>query len=363
MNKNKQGYSLLELMIVVSILSIVSVIAFNSLKGVRDNYAVAEDEVAVDLREILKQEFILQGINPEEFQNPMANYGDVEANIDKTENKLNAFGKNSVSILKVNFKEDRERLSISGKIIEKRGEPISFEQSQLMMPKANYFGTIDVGEFPLKNFILSGNNPLGTYYRYTIDGIDPTSLSPVWKFSALNLANWSPVMKFRAFNADSRYIESDVLEVNLSLKASVAIKREDGSSSLGVSYNEISSQSNRLVIIAPGRDPSIGVRYRMAQGSDLDYNGPFHVPLSNWGSVGVKLIVDVRVPYFTDPISSQEFLLYVKKEQWAMPQIDPQTMTVRTGAKVQISTNRNIATTVTTIDGQDEIFYLIVEEI
>lgn len=350
-------------MIVVSMLSIVSVMAFKALQGVQNNYSIEEDEVAIDLREILKQEYILQGINPEEFHNPMADYGDVEGNIDKADNELNVSGKNSVSTLKVNFKEDRKRIAISGKVIENKGDPMPFEQSKLIMPKANYFGTIDVGDFPLKNFILYGSNPLGTYYRYTIDGTDPTAESLLWKFSALDLAHWSPIMKFRAFNADSRYIESDVLDVNLNLKASIGLRREDGTNSVGVSYREISNHINRLMIIVPHRDPSISICYRIAEGSNLDYNGPFHVPLNSWSSAGVKLIMDVRIPYFKDPISSQEFLLHIKKEQLAMPQIDPQAMTIRTGSRVKIRTNRNIANTVTAIDGQDGVFYLVVDEI
>src|ERR1700688_1029805 len=115
--KNIKGYTLVELIAGVAIFSIISIVTFNSLKVMRDNHSIEENEASIDLREIMKQEFLLEGIHPEDFLNPIARYGDVDATIKQVDSQLNAGGKNGISLLSVNFQEDRARINVIGKVI------------------------------------------------------------------------------------------------------------------------------------------------------------------------------------------------------------------------------------------------------
>ena len=257
-------------MLGLSILVIISGTVITGLNAVRKNHAIEEAEAGLDLREISKQEFLLQGINPEEALNPFEPYGDVGAKIEKTGSHLNIPGKSDVSLLSAKFDGERDRIHVVGKVIKDTGSPQELKGGTLLPPLANYSGTVPLTAFPIKNFISSvGSNPLGTYYRYTTDGSDPGIDSPVWTFSALSLAQWAPRMKFRAFNQDPRYTESAVVEIALNLTGNVVLKRENGSDSLGISYSETVNGSNRILLIVPGGDANVSIRYRIRGGDNL----------------------------------------------------------------------------------------------
>ncbi len=359
MKRSTAGFSLIEIMAVLSIFSILSVVIFNSLKGMKTNHAVEENEASIDLREIIKQELVLQGVNVQDGFKPLIEYGDIDATIIESESKLNIVGKNQISLLNIAFNEERERINIAGKIIKDGIEPIPYIASQLSPPKANYFNKINLSLFPFKDFIVRGNsNPIGTYYRYTRDGSDPDNSSAIWDFSALTLANWSPLMKFRAFHANSRFLESDVLSISLKLEVAVTLKREDGSNSLDISYYEIVNNYNRILIVAPLNDPNVHIHYRIRGGSDIEYTGPFHLPLWSWNAYGNILIVEVRTSHSNIPICSQEFHLYIEKEQLPMPQIWPSGGALATGSRIEIRTDRNIATTNTVLEGEENGIFL-----
>lgn len=364
MRKSKNGYSLIELMVAISIFSILAVVTFNSLKTMRDNHLIEENEASIDLREIIKQELILQGVNIENEFNLFAEYGDVDSKINEFKSELNVEGKAEVCLLSALFYEERERINVAGKIIKKGINPVSHIASALYPPKANYFNKIDLSMFPLQYFILpTSKNPLGTYYRYTLDGRNPESSSPIWDFSALNFNNWSQTMKFRAFNANPQYVESEILNINLNLEARVKLQREDGSNSLDVSYEEIIENSNRILIKSPLEDPSIDIRYRINNGVDIKYTNPFHVPFEHWNLDGVTLVVEIRVPQYSMPVSVQEFRLNIRKEQLPKPQILPPGGNLRIGSRIEIRTNRNIARTETIIDGQEKGFFFNIVDI
>lgn len=363
--RNNKGYGLLEFMIVFSVLAIMSGVAFNALSALRKNHAIEEDEAALDLREIAKQEFLLQGINFEEAMNPLEEYGDVGSRIEKTNSRLNALGKNDVALLSADFEAQRDRIKVVGKVIKDSGSPQNVKKTTLLSPIANFSGTVHLTDFPIKNFIASArNNPLGTYYRYTTDGSDPTIASPVWTFSALSLINWAPMMKFRAFNPDLRYIESLALEVALTVTGNILLTREDGSNSLGVSYSEIANGSNRIILTAPGGGSNVQIRYRIQGGEYREYKGPFHLPLNVWGATGLTLIAEIKIPQLSEPIMVQEFHLLVKKEKLAAPEIISSCEgSCLSGVKVGIKADRNMATTVTTVEGQDGTFYVQIDDL
>lgn len=363
--RNNKAYSFLEIMLGLTILVIISSTVITGLNGVRKNHAIEEAETGLDLREISKQEFLLQGINPEKVASPFDEYGDVRAKIEKTSSYLNMPGKNDISMLSAKFDVERDRIHVVGKIINDSGLPQEIKESTLLPPIANFSGTVPLTSFPIKNFISStGSNPLGTYYRYTTDGSDPVMSSPVWNFSALSLTHWTPKMRFRAFNQDSRYTESAVLEVSLNLTGNVVLKREDGSDSLGVSYSETVNGSNRILLMVPGDDSNVSIRYRIKGGDSVDYKGPFCLPLNSWTSNGFTLIAEIRVPQCSELIGVQAFNLYIKKEPLAAPEIISNCEAgCSTGATVDIKTDRNIASTVTTVDGQDAVFYVKIEDL
>lgn len=359
MKKNTAGFSLIEIMAVLSIFSILSIVIFNSLKVMKTTHSIEENEASIDLREVIKQELILQGVNIKDGFEPLAGYGDINATIIESESKLNIVGKNQISILNIVFNKDRERIHTAGKIIKNGIESIPYIASQLSPPKANYFNKINLSMFPLKDFIARGkSNPIGTYYRYTRDGSDPDHSSPIWDFSALTLANWSPWMKFRAFHVNPRYLKSEVINIRLNLEADIGLKREDGSNSLDVSYYEIVNNSNKILIQAPLNDSNVHIYYRIRGGFDVEYKGPFHLPLWSWNAYGNILIVEVRTSHFNIPICSQEFHLHIQKEQLPIPQIWPSGGALATGSRIEIRTDRNIATTNTILEGQENGIFL-----
>lgn len=363
--RNNTAYSFLELMMVFSILAIISVSVVTGLNAVRKSHAIEEAETGIDLREISKQEFLLQGINPEEIVNPFEEYGDVGSKIEKTSSHLNTAGKNDVSLLSAKFDVERDRIHVVGKVIKDTGSTQELKGLTLLPPIANFSGIVQLTSFPLKNFISSaGSNPLGTYYRYTIDGSDPVMSSAVWNFSALNLTHWAPRMKFRAFNQDSRYTESAVLEVALNLIGNVKLKREDGSDNLGVSYSETVNGSNRILLIVLGGGSNVSIRYRIKGGDNIDYKGPFCLSLNSWTSSVLMLIAEIRIPQCSEPIGVQEFNLHIKKEALTAPEIISNCEAgCSPGTIVSIKTDRNSASTATTVDGQDAVFYVRIEDI
>ncbi len=362
---NKSAYSLIELMMALSILMIISVSAIAVLNAVRRNHAIEETEAGLDLREIAKQEFLLQGLSTEESINPLENYGDVGAKIEKTHSPLNAPGKNDVSLMSAKFDTQRDRIHVVGKVIKDEGTPQEIQESTLLPPIANFFGTVALTAFPIKNFISSvSNNPLGTYYRYTTDGSDPVMSSRVWTFSDLSLTQWSPKMKFRTFNQDSRYTESPVLEVVLTLTGDIILQRENGSNNLGVAYSEIVNNANRISLMVPGKDSNVSIRYRIKGGDNQEYQGPFHFPLNEWNVSGLTFVAEIKVPQCNEPIKVQEFNLHIRKEQLAAPEIISLCDAgCQTGSTVCIKTDRSMANTVTTVDGQDAVFYVKIEDI
>lgn len=368
MRRKNNGYSLIELMIAISLFSALSIITFHGLKTMQDNYLVEENEASIDLRKILKQELILEGISKEIIESnsfiPLTPYGDIDASIFQSDSTLNMDGKNQVSLLSAVFHEPRERINVVGKIINNEIKPVFYLASKLFMPKANYFHSINLDMFPIKNFISpNSENPVGTYYRYSIDGTNPNNSSLLWDFSDLNLNHWSPSMKFKAYNTNPRYLESDVLAIDLNLQGSVSLRREDGSNNLSVSYREIITNNNKIVIIPPLSDPSIEILYRINSNATIKYEKPFHVPIDNWGTKGVTLTVKIRVPQYVDPISIQEFNLNIKKELLPMPQVMPDGGTLLINSFIKIMVDKRIASLHTTVDGQDEKIYLNIEEV
>ncbi len=362
---NKFAYSFIELMMALSILMIISASAIAVLNAVRKNHAIEETEAGLDLREIAKQEFLFQGLNTEEAINPLEDYGDVSSKIEKTNSPLNIPGKNDISLMSAKFDTQRDRIHVVGKVIKDEGTPQEIQESILLPPIANFFGTVSLTTFPIKNFISSvSSNPLGTYYRYTTDGSDPVMSSPVWTFADLSLTQWSSRMKFRAFNQDSRYTESPVLEVALILTGDIILQREDGSNSLGVLYSELVNNANRIGLMVPGKDPNVSIQYRIKGGHNQEYQGPFHFPLHEWNSSGLTFVAEIRVPQCNEPIKVQEFNLHIKKEQLAAPEIISLCDAgCQTGSIVSIKANRNMANTVTTVDGQDAMFYVKIEDV
>lgn len=365
--RTKKAYSFLELMMVVSVLAIISVSAFNGLNAIRKNHAIEEDEAGIDIREIAKQEFLLQGIVFDKAMDPFSEYGTVECQIEKTSSDLNIPGKSDVSLWSINFDaKDRERINVVGKVIKDAGSPQEVIQTtQLSPPIAHFSGVINLKKFPIKKFIVAANNnPLGTYYRYTTDGSDPAADSKVWHFSSLSLSQWAPRMKFRAFNSDPKYIESSVLEVITAITGNVELKREDGKNDTAVSYWEIVNGTNRLVLTVPGSDSSAQIQYRIQGGNNIDYTGPFHFPLNAWDSGSVRFIAEIKLPQHHKPIGTQEFNLQIKKQKLDPPEIIADCdSNCLSGSKVRIKVDRTIASTITTVEGQDGEYYLEVEEL
>lgn len=352
----REGFSLVELIVTVSLLSVISVVAFSSMEALRTHQRMEEQEAAIDLREIAKQELLFQGMRSEPNGNPLSEYGEVSSHVETAQGALNTPGKNKVAILSTHFEEERERVQVCSKLIEDSSDLKPIVESKLLAPRVNYAGEISLNDFPLLAFMTPTDNPLGTYYRYTLDGTEPTSNSLLWDFSVLDLTNWAPTMKFKAFNADPQYLDSEVVEVHLTLKTDLELARELGISTLTVSYREIINNINRIQFNGPKIHENIKVRYQVDGSSANDYEGPFHVPLAMWSASGVELTVSAEVQnaYFSEEVLSKKFHLSINKEKLAPPRIvTPHATLLRKGNVLEIQADRSVCNTVTEIVGAD----------
>ena len=356
---NNKGFYIIEIVIGISMLSIISMTTFSLLSTLRMNQKAERQEANIDMREIYKQELLFQGLHSNADKHAIDEHGDIKSEVKSTESTLNLPSKCKVKSLNIQFEKERERINASGKAIGVVAAPQVIEEAVLSPPVIHYSEEVDLKDFPLRNLISKASNPLGTYYRYTLDGSEPNRNSPIWNFSDLSLEDWSPVIKFRAFNEDSQYIESNIVTVNLKLKGEIKFKRESGGTSTDVTFSEIKHNTNRIQIIGIERDKNVNVYYKINNGSINEYREPFHIPLDHWSQEDAKLTVFFKVKnaHYRDEVFEKTFRFKIKKERLKPPKIIGSTNAIlRKGSFIQIEADKNLANTITEIKGMRQSY-------
>ena len=164
--------------------------------------------------------------------------------------------------------------------------------SKLNPPDILLSGELKEEWVPLKNIIQPAlENPSGTFFRYTLDDSEPTTDSPLWDNAGFTVEAIPQKINFRAFHADLIYAPSDVISTEFSFPTPVIqVTREQGGASLGVSFSEINTNTNRIVLTTDKHPALFKISYKIASESNwTDYTAPFHVPLKFWSEKGVEI--------------------------------------------------------------------------
>lgn len=343
---DKKAFNLLEIMLVMALFSVLSLVAFQAMRTLKEQVQFESQSAAENVRDLVKQDWLLsvgafENISPMsdlgEFQDSLAMYTVQE--VPGKHRELNA---------KIDFLKPKERISIQAKLIDKERIPEDITTRILNPPIVNYSGEIELSNFPLKKPISIPDNPLGTYFRYTVDGSDPTEKDPVWALNALTLADWSPTIALRAFNEHPHMQPSKVVYLQTTPKDTIEFTRESGRNDSTVSFSEIKENRNRLVLANGLSDPSVKIYYQVGSHIPQIYQGPFHVPLNLWTQE------DLTITFWTEltthsqetpqKLSPKTMHLNIAKAPLPPPVIEsPENSIIRAGSIVTIVIDQEIS--------------------
>jgi type II secretory pathway pseudopilin PulG len=159
---------------------------------------------------------------------------------------------------------------------------------------------IAASNFSLNVDLLVPDNPAGTVYRYTTDGSDPTSESPVWAPATFQGPDDLPgCLKAAAFNGSGNYQPSPVAVVYPKVVLEVFYARERGGVSQSFTYGDLTGQD---VLSMSGADRN-----------GIVLAGSPNVPLGNYV---LRYTTDGSQPTLSSPVYPGPFVIPATDAGW-----------------------------------------------
>lgn len=221
-----------------------------------------------------QMEVVAHGIDPSKVINPLAAIGGAGPNTAGNfhTSEVNAYEqKGAAGSLALNMAaaaNTGERAGGLGFEVVAGGTAAD-ASSQLAAPSFTVSLPLTVSSFPASGWVtLPASNPSGTLYRYTIDGTEPTAISPVWSAvnvdSSITPATFPDTLRIAAFHSLPFYAPSPVATLSAITfqLPGLVFSRSKGGTSTAFSYPDITSSPNGIVLSPASNVGNLPVQIR-----------------------------------------------------------------------------------------------------